>query len=351
MQKGYIFMLKKHKKSILNALFFILVFGLTIWAIFKNSNLEQTLYYMQSANPFWLLCGIPCVLVYILAESVIIFYMMHSFGTKVPFTRCCMYSFVGFFYCAITPSASGGQPMQVVQMHKDKISPAVSTVVLAIITITYKLVLVVLGVAVLILRPESIMPFLAPVEWLMHIGIWLNIVFIALLFLLVFHPSLIRTLGNKLFLFLNRIKPFKDLEKRKQQLENLIAQYDGAASYYKSHPVIICNVFLITLAQRIFLFGVTWLVYRGLGLSETSAIVIILLQAMISVAVDMMPLPGGMGISETLFLTIFLPIFGSDQIFAGMILSRGISYYTQLIISAIMTFVETFLLHKRKPNS
>ena len=34
------------------------------------------------------------------------------------------------------------------------------------------------------------------------------------------------------------------------------------------------------------------------------------LQAVISVSVDMLPLPGGMGISETLFLTIFSPVFG-----------------------------------------
>ena len=35
-----------------------------------------------------------------------------------------------------------------------------------------------------------------------------------------------------------------------------------------------------------------------------------ILQAVISVSVDMLPLPGGMGISETLYMVMFVPVFG-----------------------------------------
>ena len=70
---------------------------------------------------------------------------------------------------------------------------------------------------------------------------------------------------------------------------------------------------------------------------------------MISVAVDMLPLPGGMGISETLFLTIFEPVFGPDLILPAMVVSRGVSYYSQLLISAVMTAAASFILGgKRK---
>ena len=65
---------------------------------------------------------------------------------------------------------------------------------------------------------------------------------------------------------------------------------------------------------------------------------LVILQGMISVAVDMLPLPGGMGISEKMFLIIFVPVFGSVTL-PAMVISRGLSYYTELIISAIMTVV------------
>ncbi|MEI3192647.1 MAG: hypothetical protein V8S22_00990 [Lachnospiraceae bacterium] len=37
---------------------------------------------------------------------------------------------------------------------------------------------------------------------------------------------------------------------------------------------------------------------------------VVILQAVISVSVDMLPLPGGVGVSEGLFMTMFEPVFG-----------------------------------------
>ena len=83
---------------------------------------------------------------------------------------------------------------------------------------------------------------------------------------------------------------------------------------------------------------VTWFVYRAFSLNGTGFWTVVFLQAVISVSVDMLPLPGGMGISETLFLTIFAPVFGS-LILPGMVLSRGLGYYGELLISAVFTVI------------
>ena len=107
------------------------------------------------------------------------------------------------------------------------------------------------------------------------------------------------------------------------------------------------RVFLITLVQRMILFVVAWFTYRAFHLSGESFVTIVLLQAMIAVAVDMLPLPGGMGISENLFLALFEPVFGAVLVLPGMVICRGISYYTQLMVSAVMTLVSMFILRKK----
>jgi hypothetical protein len=61
----------------------------------------------------------------------------------------------------------------------------------------------------------------------------------------------------------------------------------------------------------------------------------------------MLPLPGGMGISERLFLTLFTPIFGQVTL-AAMVLSRGLSYYTELLLSAVMTVFAHFYLGRNQ---
>lgn len=331
-------------KKFLNILFLAVVFGLTLWSVFHGEDFGAVLSFLATANPYYVAISIICVIFFILCESVIIYYLIHVLGARVKFSHCCLYSFIGFFYSCITPSASGGQPMQVVAMRKDMVPIAVSTVVLAIVTITYKLVLVLIGLSVMIIRPAGIMAYIEPVEYIIYLGLFLNIICIIILLLLVFHPHLMRIIAEHILLLIHKIRPFKNLQKKMGKLDNIIKQYEGTAEFYRSHKHVIFHVFLITMIQRIALFSITWLTYKAFDLSGHSYSLITILQGMISVAVDMLPLPGGMGISENMFLSIFEPIFGESLVLPGMMISRGISYYTQLIISGIMTIFASFII-------
>lgn len=84
------------------------------------------------------------------------------------------------------------------------------------------------------------------------------------------------------------------------------------------------------------------------GLGGVKAVAVITLQAVIAVSVDMLPLPGGMGISEKLFAMIFIPVFGKRLLLPGMILSRGIGYYTELGLSALLTIVANFTIGRKR---
>lgn len=341
-------MQKKSLKKLLNGIFLAVVFALTLWSVFYGEDFGRIVSYLKAADDRFIIPAVACVLLFIAGEAVVIFYLLKILGHNVALSHCCLYSFIGFFYSCITPSASGGQPMQMIAMRKDKIPVAVSSVVLAIVTITYKLVLIFAGVAVLICRPASLMVYLEETMPLIYLGLVLNIVFVFVLLLLVFCPNIVRVIAEKIFGLLHRIRPFKNPEKQQQKLENVISQYQGTAEFFKSHKLVIVNVFAITFVQRFLLFLVTWFIYVAFGLSECSLPLIVSLQAMIAVATDMLPLPGGMGASENLFLVIFEPIFGGSLVLAGMVLSRGISYYTQLVISAVMTVVSSFVIKEKK---
>lgn len=110
----------------------------------------EMLSYIQSADIRYWLLAVVCVVLFIGSESVIIYYMMHTIKQKVRLLHCFLYSFVGFFFSCITPSATGGQPAQIHYMRKTRYRFRISTLVLMIVTITYKLVLVVCGIAVFV---------------------------------------------------------------------------------------------------------------------------------------------------------------------------------------------------------
>ena len=251
------------KSKLFSIIFLVIVFFISFGSIFHDEDIPKLISYLAIANFRYVIASILCVLIFICGESVILFYMFRNLGIDTKLLSCCSYSFIGFFYSCITPSASGGQPMQIVSMRKDKIPVAVSTVVLAIVAIIYKFVLVLIGLAVLIIHPFGVMDYLAPVLWFMYLGIFLNVVCIIGLLLLVFKQDWVH---NILMLFLNlydKIFHLKNREKRIKNLKRIIAQYEGTAEYYRSHTSQIYVVFIITFIQRFFLFLITWLTYRS----------------------------------------------------------------------------------------
>lgn len=326
------------KKTIFNALFLFLVFGLTIYGVFHGEDMHALLDAMKQADIKWLIPGVALVVFFIWGESIIIWYMMRSFGVKLKKRICFLFSSVGFFFSCITPSATGGQPMQIYFMKKEKIPIPFATVILMVVTITYKFVLVVIGIGTLLFAGGFIQRYLSEVLPVFYLGLLLNIFCVGFMTMLVFHPVLAEKIIQTIMDWLEKLHICKKNKARRERFHHSMDVYRDTAAYLKGHKLLICNVILITFVQRFALFAVTWMVYLAFGMSGTSALDIIFLQAIISVSVDMLPLPGGMGISESLFLRIFKQVFSSFTL-PAMVLSRGLGYYSQLLISAVFTFV------------
>ena len=104
----------KLRKNLLNALFLFALLGVTVWAVFKDQDLGQIVDTLAGVAPVYIIIGFVLVILYVCSESVIIKYLLSIVKIHVPLINCIRYSFVGFFYSCITPSATGGQPMQTV---------------------------------------------------------------------------------------------------------------------------------------------------------------------------------------------------------------------------------------------
>lgn len=335
------------QKGILNTIFLAAVFTITIYWIFHGQDLGELLAYIKSADIRYWIAAVCCVIFFIASESVIIFYMMHTIKQRISMLHCLLYSFVGFFFSCITPASAGGQPAQIYYMRRDKIPVPVSTLVLMIVTITYKMVLVLIGFAVVIFRPREIMDYLRPVIGWCYLGLALNTLCVVFMMILVFHPTLAKNILSTLVKLLDRMHLMKRTEHYLARIERSMQQYQDVALYFGTHKLVVWNVLVLTVIQRLVMFFVTYLTYLSFGLKGTGMITIVILQGMISVAVEMLPLPGGMGISEKLFLAMFAPICGIVTL-PAMIISRGLSFYTELIVSAAFTVVAHLTLGRER---
>lgn len=89
-----------------------------------------------------------------------------------------------------------------------------------------------------------------------------------------------------------------------------------------------------TFLQRFTVFVLTYVVYRGLGLSGTSLLDIVCVQASVYIAVDMLPVPGAQGITEAMYACVFGSIFRGHYLAASMCITRGVSFYAVMVIGA-----------------
>lgn len=294
---------------------------------------------MSQAKPGWLLACVLMVLGFIGCEAWIIHDMFAKLDIRTGRGECFLYSCVGFFFSCVTPSASGGQPAQMVYMKKKGIKVSTSTNVLMWVTILYKMVLVIIGLGLIMFRFGFIREHMKQTAWLFYLGIFLNVVCVAFMVLMWIKSEWLENIGKFGIALLHKLHIGRRRSKKRRKLRRFIQDYDNSFLALRGEIGLIAKSFAITFLQRIMLFAVTGFVYFSFGLKGFSFWDIIILQAVISIAVDMLPLPGGSGISEHLFMVVFAGIFKGEMLIPGMILSRGIAYYVQLIFSAVMTVV------------
>lgn len=336
--------MKSRKKKIGNALFLAIVFLLTIYSVFHGEDFTELIKAIREVNLWYILLAVGAVLFFIWSESIIIKYMFRTLSLKVRKRTCFLYSCIGFFFSCITPFASGGQPAQAYYMHKNKIPIPIATVVLMIITMTYKSVLVFIGLFVTFFQRDFVHKYLEGILPIFYLGVVLNILCCVFISLFAFSPDITKKILLKGMRMLERIHILKKNNKREIKLEESMKRYGTAAEYFRNHKMVIGNVVLITFVQRMSLFFVTWFVYKSFGLTGTSLYDVVMLQAVISVAVELLPLPGGMGVSENLFLIVFKNIFIGSLLLPGMVLSRGIAFYVQLLFCALVTGIAHFTI-------
>lgn len=294
----------------------------------------------------WIAAAAGCVLLFIACEAANLWRMLRSYGMGLGAGTCFLLSCVGFFFSSITPSASGGQPMQIYYMRRKGLPVSISTATLMVLTIANKLVLFTAGVLLLVFAGGMLRAALGRFLFLYYIGVALNAGWAALLIMLLFRPGMARAILVWGMSVLEELHILKHREARQTTLEVAMDSYADTAAFIQKHPHLLLEVAAVTIVRRGLLFTIPWCVYRALGLAGTGWFTILLLQAALSISADMLPLPGGMGISEALFARIFGGVFGA-LVVPGMILSRGIGHYAQLIVSALFTMLAAVVIRPR----
>lgn len=323
-------MVRKYAGSVL---FLCLLIGITIYILAENNDMAAVAAAVARAERIWILAGVMTALFFVAAEGSIICYLLRAIGRKMPLLQCISWSFIGFFFSGITPSATGGQPAQLYYMKKAGLPLADSTPVLMVVAVLYKFVLAVLGLFIAVFWHKQLGAYFQGYYWLFYLGIGLNTILVAVLVWVMVTPVCAEQTALFLEGLLVKLRLLQSKEERKERLREAVSRYGAVVRFLRENPRKIVMAAIMTLMQRCSLFFLTWLIYRAMGLEGVSLFWIMVLQAAVYIAVDMLPFPGSAGISELVYAAVFASVFQGSDLAASMCISRGISFYMVLLVS------------------
>lgn len=339
---------KRIRKFILYAILFIAIMGLTFWNVFRGQDFHGMLAAMGEMSGWYLLAAVFLAVSFVAMEGIMIWYLLRGIGEKQSLFRCFSYSFTGFFFSGITPSASGGQPMQLYYMNRDGCSFSASFAILMIIAVFNKFVMALLGVGILTFWNKPLHTHLEGYYGLFCIGVLLHVGWVIILFLIMFRTAWIRKILYRLEHIPVRLNLWKESDARREKIDNFFSGYEETVRFLQDHKKMVAAIVAGSFLQRCCTLILVCVVYRGLGLLEMALPSIFFLQASVSVAVEMLPIPGAQGVTEAMYSSVFGAIFPGHYLVASICISRGISFYLVLIIGGICALLRLFTEKKDK---
>lgn len=325
------------RKNKYQIVLFASVMLLTFYAVFQKKDLFgiwNAIIQMELGN---FIIAISLGLFFVSAEGITIWYLLVSLGNKCSIWRCIKYSFIGFFYSGITPSATGGQPVQLYYMKRDGYKTSDSSVILMTVALAYKLVLVLIGVCLFFLWYRHLKYFMKDYIILYFVGLFLNFIVVLAIFVAMRFPNILIRIAYAFEKGMIRMRIWNVDSERKERIQYFVQSYDHTVKFMVEYKRKLLVLFIMTMLQRCSLFLLTYIVYRGFHLSGSSMFSIMSLQAAVCISVDMLPVPGAQGITELVYQTVFVNIFTKTYLFPSMLIIRGINFYFLLFVCGVVT--------------
>ncbi len=327
---------KSNLKMIRNLVFFILLIVLTYMFIFKDQDINELVSTIKSVDLLYVFISILLMFAVYFSESFNIKCILKSLGEKnISIFKALKFTLICFFFSAITPAATGGQPVEIYYMNKEGISSANATMAMMLQLCGIQISVLLVSIFCVMINPSILSGGLV---WLFALGIFLNSIVLLFMFIGIFSKKITKKLVNFAIKLLKIVR-VKNLDKKKEKIEEGLTQYNDSAKFIKEHKAEFFKSIIRVFIQVLISHSVPFFVYKSFGLSGYSYIDLLSVQSVLYIMVCSIPLPGSIGVSETVFLKLFGGIFGELVLSSAMLINRFVSFYFFILISAAVVIV------------
>lgn len=318
----------------------MLLAGITFLLLYFSSddlNYEDLREIFRTCNIWWISVAVGCMLLYIVFEAVALHIIMRRFGYRKKIASSLAYASSDVYYSGLTPSATGGQPASAFYMIRDGIPGGTACFALVFNLLCYTAALLLIGVVVLALNFSMFLSFSFWVKFFIIVGFLAQLMLMLLFVACITHPGVVLRVGNFCVSLLSRIRIIKNEQKWRDKVIDSVKKYRGCFACFKQHRGLFLQVLFCNVAQRVSLILVS--VFVCLSMANCSPWDVFSMQTFAMIGYNSIPLPGGSGAFEFLYLRIYEGVFSAEFTLIAMLVTRVISYYLSILINGIYTML------------
>lgn len=335
--------MKDKKKTIINSIIFLLLIFITYYIIFREQDLYELYLDISKLNPFYLFLAALLMVLYFSIEAFNIKGILNALKEKITFPKALGYTLVGFFFSSITPGATGGQPMEIYYLTKEDIKASHSTMALLIHLCGAQISAVSLGIIGLILKPHILNNGLI---YFFIIGSLFNTIPVTITIVGIFFPKFALKIINTIIKIMKFFKT-KNIESITKKINEELEIYQESAKYIKKDKKVFIKALFIAFIQIVVYYIIPFVIYKSFGLSGKTIFDFIIIQAILHSTVCSMPLPGSVGVTETVFLLIYGLAYPNNLLQSALVINRFINFYLFVFISLIVYIIIKIRLDKK----
>jgi len=337
----------KNKKYILSTILFLILFLGTYYFVLKDYSIDDLMASLKNCRYDFICVAIILLLLWQFSEAFYLKRMCKHLGYKITWAKAIGYLFTIQYFSGITPSSSGGQPVQMIEMKKDEIPYQVNAIIVLLNVVFSKIALIFLAVIAFAIYHQKLFSFNWLFTILVMVGFVTTLGVIGIFIFLVYSKRIVGWILDFVIKILKKLPFVKNAEEKEEKLRKIIQEYQECARVTKKHPKILMEAFGIMLCQRMASLAISYAIYLAFGLTQLSAFEVIAFQICITLGSDLMPSPGGIGVNEGMLLEANKLIYGNGFATSAMLLLRSINFYAILLISGIGYIVFHFTKRKK----
>ena len=333
-------------KKVLSFLFIAASVTAVFFIAFSNTELKDAWGAIARLDLLWVAGIFGCWIICTVFDGMNYWCYLRREKFKISIGRTINVALIGYYYSNITPSAAGGQPMQVNSLRKAGIPVGYGTMAVTIRFFANQFIICMMSLVLFLLNRTFVYEQLRGVMWVVRVGWLINFSVIPLIVLATWKRNWIQGFANWLIGVLSKMKLVRNRDASIAKVTEVLDTYHSALLDLMHSPGQILLQFACSTIGLLSLFSTTVFVYYAFGMSGTAWYKVLTISYLLFVSASYTPLPGASGAQEGGFLLYFRDIFKDGKIGLALLIWRFFTYYIYLIVGVFTILLEKIILRR-----